>query len=49
MSLAHLAPDIVEQILEGKQPVDLTVERLRSLVPLPPSWNDQRERLGFAD
>jgi hypothetical protein len=49
LSLAHLAPDIVEKILEGRQPVDLTVERLRRLVPLPASWKDQRERLGFAD
>jgi DNA invertase Pin-like site-specific DNA recombinase len=49
LSLAHLAPDIVEKIFEGRQPVDLTVERLRRLVPLPASWKDQRERLGFAD
>ena len=48
LPLAHLAPDIVEKILEGKQPVDLTLERLRGLLPLPFSWKDQRELLGFA-
>ncbi len=48
LPLAHLAPDIVEAILDGTQPVGLTLERLRRLLPLPASWKEQRERLGFA-
>ena len=49
LPLAFLAPDIVETILDGKQPVDLTYERLRRMPPLPNSWKEQREHLGFAD
>ncbi len=49
LPLAHLAPDIVEAILKGTQPVDLTLERLRRLLPLPASWKEQRHLLGFAD
>lgn len=48
LSLAWLAPDIIETILLGKQPVDLTVERLRRRLPLPQLWHDQRQMLGFA-
>lgn len=48
LPLAYLAPDIIEKILEGKQPVDLTAERLRRMPLLPHAWNEQRERLGFA-
>jgi len=43
---AFLAPDIVEAILEGRQPPELTLERLRH--PLPVSWTEQRRVLGFA-
>lgn len=48
LSLAHLAPDIVNKIIEGTQPIDLTLKRVRRLLPLPNSWNEQREILGFA-
>lgn len=47
LPLAYLAPDIVEAILEGTQPIELTVERLRKLGPLPVEWAAQRELLGF--
>jgi site-specific DNA recombinase len=43
---AFLAPDIVEAILDGRQPPELTLERLRS--PLPIAWAEQRRVLGFA-
>ncbi len=46
--LAFLAPDIVEAILEGRHPVDLTAARLKRMTSLPFSWVEQRRYLGFA-
>ena len=43
-----LAPDIVEAILAGRQPVELTVSRLKRIGDLPVSWAEQRQLLGFA-
>jgi site-specific DNA recombinase len=45
LQFAFLAPDIIEAILEGRQPADLTVQKL--LRGLPLSWTEQRKRLGF--
>lgn len=45
ISLAFLAPDIVETILTGRQPATLTPERLRSHRPLPLDWDEQRALL----
>jgi site-specific DNA recombinase len=42
---AFLAPDIIESILEGRQPHDLNFERLCQNVPL--NWAGQREHFGF--
>jgi site-specific DNA recombinase len=42
---AFLAPDIVEAVLEGRQPPTLTVEKLRLGVPL--AWEAQRRLFGF--
>jgi hypothetical protein len=42
---ALLAPDIIESIIEGRQPHDLNFETLCQDVPL--SWADQREHFGF--
>jgi site-specific DNA recombinase len=47
LPLAFLAPDIVEAILEGRQPLNLTARDLKRLKPLPISWAKQREVLGF--
>ena len=47
LPLAFLAPDIVEKILKGMQPVDLTAEKLRRLGSLPYRWDEQRAVLGF--
>ena len=47
LPLAFLAPDIVEAILDGRQPTDLTARRLRRLRPIPEDWADQRRLLGF--
>jgi DNA invertase Pin-like site-specific DNA recombinase len=45
ISLAFLAPDIVEMILKGHQPPALTLERLRAARPLPLDWDEQRTLL----
>jgi hypothetical protein len=42
---ALLAPDIVERVLEGTQPVSFTVELLKASPPL--EWIEQRRRFGF--
>jgi hypothetical protein len=42
---AFLAPDIVEAILEGRQPLTLKFEDLYKHVPL--SWAEQRQQFGF--
>ena len=47
LPLAFLAPDIVETILVGKQPTELTAEKLKRLRFLPYSWKEQRQSLGF--
>jgi hypothetical protein len=47
LPLAFLAPDIVEAILNGRQPVDLTAYRLKRLCDLPHLWSEQRHILGF--
>ena len=40
--LAFLAPDIVESIVEGRQPTTLTAEALTRHIALPLSWRSQR-------
>ena len=42
---AFLAPDIVEAILEGRQPLTLKFEHLYKNIPL--SWAEQRRQFGF--
>ena len=46
LPLAFLAPDIVEAILQGCQPVDLTAARLTNQIDLPLGWGEQRELIG---
>jgi hypothetical protein len=45
LRLGYLAPDIIEAIVEGRQPRSLTVKRL--LRGIPCSWADQRTVLGL--
>ena len=47
MHLAFLAPDIVERIVRGEGPPDLTAERLGRMGALPMDWAEQRELLGI--
>ena len=47
MTLAFLAPDITESIIEGRQPKDLSAEKLIRRIKLPLSWAQQRKLLGF--
>lgn len=46
LPLAFLAPDIIDAILDGQQPVELTAARLKR-IRLPHSWDAQRRVLGF--
>jgi len=48
LRLSYLAPDITEAILDGRQPRDLTAEKLLAHSRLPLAWHDQRTALGFA-
>jgi hypothetical protein len=45
LRLTLLAPDIIEYILDGRQPRSLELKAL--LRPLPCDWQQQRKRLGF--
>jgi site-specific DNA recombinase len=47
LQLAFLAPDIVEAILAGRQPVELTPRRLMRIGDVPLEWHRQRRLLGF--
>jgi site-specific DNA recombinase len=44
MSLAFLAPDIIEAAIKGTLPRRIGIIRLTNL---PPSWQKQREMLGL--
>ena len=45
--LSYLAPDLTQAILDGRQPRDLTTEKLLAHSRLPLAWHDQRIVLGF--
>ncbi|MEM1198374.1 MAG: recombinase family protein [Pseudomonadota bacterium] len=47
LPLAFLAPDIIDAIMSGRQPIDLTLERIRRIGELPVDWQEQRSVLGF--
>jgi site-specific DNA recombinase len=46
--LSYLAPDITQAILNGRQPPDLTPDKLLAHSRLPLAWHEQRTVLGFA-
>ena len=45
--LCALSPRIVEAIVEGRQPPDLTVITLTRRIDLPPRWSAQEQALNF--
>ena len=47
LRLAHLAPDIVEAILGGREPDGPTANALMKGVQLPLAWDEQRRGFGF--
>lgn len=47
LRLAFLAPDLVEAILDGRQPSNLSLEMLRK--PLPTEWFEQKQLLSRYD
>jgi len=48
LRLSYLAPDIIQAILDGRQPRDLTADKLLARSRLPLTWHEQRRVLGFA-
>src|SRR5262249_22985730 len=44
--LSYLAPDIIQAILDGRQPRDLTADKLLAHSRLPLTWHEQRTVLG---
>jgi len=46
--LGYLAPDIISAIIEGKQPANITRQKLARIGSLPMRWDEQRVLLGFA-
>ena len=45
LSLVNLAPDIIEAILNGKEPATLTLSKLRK--GFPKDWTEQRKLFGI--
>ena len=46
--LAFLAPDIVERLARGEQPIGVGVRRLMAMSPLPMDFAEQRRVLGLS-
>ncbi len=48
LPLAYLAPDIVEAVLDGRQPPEVNLECLTSTGGIPLPWVEQRRLYGFS-
>jgi hypothetical protein len=46
LSLVNLAPDIVEAVLDGTEPREMSIVKLRK--GIPESWEEQRTIFGFS-
>lgn len=47
LRLSWLAPDILQAIVEGRQPIELTGRRLLRAAEVPLNWESQRQMFGF--
>jgi len=47
LPLAFLSPDIVEAVVDSRQPIELTSRKLKRLKTLPRRWREQRRLLGL--
>jgi hypothetical protein len=47
MGLAFLSPDIVDDIVSGRQPPELTARKLLRQSKLPLDWAEQKRLLGY--
>jgi hypothetical protein len=47
VNLAFLAPEIIESIIAGEQPADMTIEKITKRINLPLDRVQQRQLLGF--
>lgn len=47
VGLAYMAPDLVQAIIEGRQPGEMTASSLNRIGALPPKWSDQRRLFGI--
>ena len=47
LRLAFLAPSITHAILQGRQPVDLTANRLKNAGIVPACWSEQQRQFGL--
>ena len=48
LQLAFLAPPIIDAVVTGQQPIELTSQRLMTLRDMPHSWTSHMADLGFA-
>jgi len=48
LRLSFLAPEITKMILQGRQPPELTANRIKHTGRLDPSWVEQMAQLGLA-
>ena len=48
VDLALLPTDLVEAIVSGQQPIEITSEAFKQAYPLPVRWREQRQGLGLS-
>ncbi len=48
LRLSFLSPAIIQSILDGTKPADLTLERLKDAKLISPIWAEQHQKLGVS-